>query len=95
MPSLSVDELILFALPSRLPACVRARIGQVPEVQGPGGEIPHQAVVHLEHAAHPASGLCVEPLHDQPASERPLLQQHPGECYDNKAWLAVRRSFDR
>mmetsp|Transcript_59204 Transcript_59204/g.125849 ORF Transcript_59204/g.125849 Transcript_59204/m.125849 type:complete len:220 (-) Transcript_59204:493-1152(-) len=49
---------------------------QVPEVPRPGGNLPHQALLHLQHAHHPADRARVQPLLRQPAPVQPRPHQH-------------------
>ena len=50
--------------------------GEVPEIQGTGREVPHQAFLHFQHAAHSPDGPDFELVHVQPVGQRPLLLRH-------------------
>ena len=55
--------------------------GEVPEVPRTAGDVPDQAVLHVQHARHPTDGARIQPLLPQPAPPQPLRGQPPGENF--------------
>mmetsp|Transcript_37123 Transcript_37123/g.89541 ORF Transcript_37123/g.89541 Transcript_37123/m.89541 type:complete len:228 (+) Transcript_37123:866-1549(+) len=49
---------------------------QVPKVPRAGGDLPHQTVLHVQHAHHPPDGARVQPVLRLTAALQPRAHQH-------------------